>query len=138
MVHYFFTEYINDFVVDIVSSIRLFADDTSLYIIVDDPETAAGCLNTDLQRITRWAAIWFIQPYKDGSLSRISKTKLKSSSDLHAKPTNNRVEAHKHLGTHFSNDCTWHHHVKYITDKAWTRINIMRKLKVKLDRNSLE
>ena len=37
-----------------------------------------------------------------------------------------------------SSDCTWHKHVKYKTDKAWGRINIMRRLKFKLDRKSLE
>ena len=37
-----FLVYINDIVVDIGSHIRLFADDTSLYINVDDPVTAAG------------------------------------------------------------------------------------------------
>ena len=36
-----FLLYINDIVVDIRSSIRLFADDTSLYIIVDNPDHAA-------------------------------------------------------------------------------------------------
>ena len=36
-----FLLYINDIVEDINSSIRLFADDTSLYIIVDDPIHAA-------------------------------------------------------------------------------------------------
>ena len=56
-----FLVYINDIVVDIGSNIRLFADDTSLYIIVDDPVTAAGCLNTDLQRITRWASLWLVK-----------------------------------------------------------------------------
>ena len=30
------------------------------------------------------------------------------------------VESHKHLGIHYTNDCTWHHHIKNITDKAWT------------------
>ena len=33
---------------------------------------------------------------------------------------------------------TWHHHIRYITEKTWIRINIMRKLKFKLDRKSLE
>ena len=37
-----------------------------------------------------------------------------------------------------ANYCTWHHHIKYITEKAWGRINVMRKLKFKLDRKSLE
>ena len=48
------------------------------------------------------------------------------------------VESHKHLGIYLSNDCTWHKHIEYIKEKAWTRINVMRKLKYELDRQSLE
>ena len=35
-------------VAEIGSNIRLFADDTSLYIIVEKPITSAVCLNSDL------------------------------------------------------------------------------------------
>ena len=42
---------INDIVHEINSNIRLFADDTSIYIIVDFPESAAQILNIDLERI---------------------------------------------------------------------------------------
>ena len=48
------------------------------------------------------------------------------------------VESHKHLGVILSADCTWHKHKKYITDTAWGRINILRRLKFKLDRKSFE
>ena len=48
------------------------------------------------------------------------------------------VSSHKHLGLYFSNDCSWHQHIDYIKQKAWFRIHIMRKLKFKLDRKSLE
>ena len=48
------------------------------------------------------------------------------------------VTSHKHLGVVFSNDCTWHEHLDYIKSKAWTRINITRKLKFKLDRHFLQ
>ena len=48
------------------------------------------------------------------------------------------VECHKHLGIYFSNDGSWHKHIDYIKEKAWTRINIMRRLKYELDRKSLE
>ena len=48
------------------------------------------------------------------------------------------VEAHKHLGLFLSNDCSWHQHINYIKDKACARINIIRRLKYKLDRKSLE
>ena len=50
----------------------------------------------------------------------------------------NEVEAHKHLGLFLSNDCSWHQHISYIKNKAWARINIMRRLKYKLDCKSLE
>ena len=48
------------------------------------------------------------------------------------------MSSHKHLGLILSNDCTWHQHIDYITKKAWNRINIMRNLKFKLDKSSLE
>ena len=54
-----FLLYINDIVEGIHASIRLFADDTSLYIKVDDPLDAAITLNSDLSRIHRWASQWF-------------------------------------------------------------------------------
>ena len=49
-----------------------------------------------------------------------------------------KVESHKHVGIYFSSDCSWHQHIEYIKQKAWTRINIMRKLKFRLDRKALE
>ena len=53
--------YINDIVQDIGSNIQLFADDTSLFNIVDDPVTAAaGCSNTDLDKISNWASMWLV------------------------------------------------------------------------------
>ena len=43
---FLFLLYINDIVKDISSNIRLFADDTSLYNIIENPEVAADTLNT--------------------------------------------------------------------------------------------
>ena len=40
---------------------------------------------------------------------------------------------HTHLlyfGIHFSNDGSWHKQIRYIKEKAWARINIMRRLKL--------
>ena len=127
-------------VIDIGSNIRLFADDTSHYIIVDDPVTAAGCLNTDLQRISRWAALWLVSfnPTKTEAFLASRKLNRNHPPIYMQNQQITEVESHKHLGIYFSNDCTWHHHIKYIVDKAWTRINIMRKLKFKLDRKSLK
>ena len=65
-----FLIYINDIVTDIGSNIRLFADDTSLYIVVDDPVTATNCINTNFDKISRWAATWLVSfnPAKSESL----------------------------------------------------------------------
>ena len=49
-----FLLYINDIDEDIHSTIRLFADDTSLYIIFDDTIQAADQLNLDLAKIHHW------------------------------------------------------------------------------------
>ena len=136
-----FLLFINDIVLDIGSNIRLFADDTSLYIIVDNPITAANCLNIDLERISKWAATWLVafNPTKTESplISR-KLNKLNHPPIIMQNLQISEVEFHKHLGIYLSNDCTWHHHIKYISEKAWCRINVMRKLKSKLDRKSLE
>ena len=40
---------------DIQSTIKLFADDTSLYLSVDEPNETADSLNNDLTKIHDWA-----------------------------------------------------------------------------------
>ena len=45
-----FLLFINDIVKDIQSNISLFADDTSLFIVVENPDTAAQTLNSDLEK----------------------------------------------------------------------------------------
>ena len=50
-----FLVYINDIVRNINSSINLLADDTSLYIFVENPQSAARSLNIYLETINKWA-----------------------------------------------------------------------------------
>ena len=59
--HLLFLIYINDTVTNIKSTVRLFADDTSLYLIVDEPIEAAGCLNSHLELICQWAERWLVK-----------------------------------------------------------------------------
>lgn len=136
-----FLLYINDIVTDIGSNVRLFADDTSLFIIVDDPVNAASCLNADLDKITQWATTWLVSfnPSKTESLLFSRKRNQDHHPPLIMQNVEiNEVNYHKHLGLYLSSDCSWHQHIDYIKEKAWFRINIMRKLKYKLDRKSLE
>ena len=50
-----FLIYINDIVDDIESVIKLFADDTSMYLCLENPHILAEILNTDLEKIMQWA-----------------------------------------------------------------------------------
>ena len=106
-----FLLYSNDIVIDIGSNIRLFSDDTSLYIVVDDPITAADCINTDLDKISRWAATWLVSFNPAMTESLLISRKLNRSQhpalsmQIHQI---NEVDSHKHLGICLSNDCTWH------------------------------
>ena len=54
-----FLIYINDIIEDIHLHSGLFADDRSLYLIVDEPFVAATQLNSDLAKIHMWAERWF-------------------------------------------------------------------------------
>ena len=53
-----FLVYVNDLENGIKSSINFFADDTSLFSTVYDPNTSAEDLNNDLQLISQWAFQW--------------------------------------------------------------------------------
>ena len=48
------------------------------------------------------------------------------------------VDCHKHLGLYLSNNGSWHQQINFILERAWCRINIMRKLKFLLDQKSLD
>jgi hypothetical protein len=136
-----FLVFINDIVSEIRCNIRLFADDTSLYITVDHPDNTAQILNSDIVKIMNWADTWLVtfNPTKTESLI-ISRKQIKPiHPPISMLNTNiSSVASHKHLGVILSSDCGWKSHTDYIRQKAWKRINIMRKLKFILDRKSLE
>jgi len=50
----------NDIVKSIRSSIRLFVDETTLYIRVDKPLETADILNSDIDTISLWAEKWLV------------------------------------------------------------------------------
>ena len=136
-----FLLHINDIGVDNNSSIRLFADDISLHIIVDDPIQAAKQLNLDLAKTHRRAAKWLVKLNPEKS-ECILLSRKNNKSYYHPVLLNQtqiaEVNSHNHLGIIFSNDCTRHEHLELVKSKAWKRIHTMRKLKFQLDRKSLQ
>ena len=54
----FFLVYMNDLSVGLKCNVKLFADDTSLFTVVEDSHTAASDMNHDLDLISQWAHAW--------------------------------------------------------------------------------
>ena len=134
--------YTNDIVNEIGSNIRLFADDTSLFMIVENSIISAEQFNAGLVKILQWAEtclVSFNPEKKTESLLNSRKINRPLHPPLYMQNQQiTEVESYNHLGFYFSNNLTWHDQINYILEKAWRRINVMRKLKFRLDRKSLE
>ena len=71
-----FLLFINDIVNEIHSNIRLCASDTSLYLIVEQPDVIAQLLNIDLETIAKWAKLWLVTFYPTKSESLLISRRL--------------------------------------------------------------
>ena len=136
-----FLIYINDIVHELRASVRLFADDTTLYIIVENPNTAGAILNGDLNCIDIWGADWLVDFNAAKTLSMILSLKRNPPPHpplyMNGKLIANTI-SHKHLGLTFNTTCSWTEHISNITAAAWTRLNLLRSLKFKVNRLALE
>ena len=135
-----FLVHINDIIDDIESSIKLFADDTSLFVIVDkDENECADKLNRDLNRISAWANTWLVTFNPDKTESLLIT--LKHNTNPSPLFLNNHqlkiVDSHKHLGITFNSTLSWNDHIDNIVSKANRKIFVMAKLKNLLDRKTL-
>ena len=55
-----FLSYINEITDDLASLLLIYADDTTLLEIVDDPVISAGGLDSDWNKIAVWADKWLV------------------------------------------------------------------------------
>ena len=75
-----FLIYINDLAADLECNVKLFADDTSLFTVVHDPNAASEKVNNDLALVSQWAHDWRMSfnpdPQKQAVELRFSKKRL--------------------------------------------------------------
>ena len=136
-----FLIYINDIVNVVRSNIKMFADDTSLYLTVDNPITAAQTLNMDLSDIDQWSKDWLVtfNALKTDSMliSRRAQTPTHPPILFQGHVLQD-VAQHKHLGVTLRSDLRWSDHIADISTKSTKLINIMKSLKFTLDRKTLD
>ena len=121
--------------------IRLNADDTCLFLNVDDRNEAATKINEDLENIDEWSKMWLV----DFNATKTKSMIVSNKRFLNQHPTLSfsgqqveEVSSHNHLGVFLSSALKWKEHITNIVIKTSQRLNMLKSLKYKLNRKALE
>ena len=138
-----FLLFINDLEAGIISQIKFFADDTSLYSVVRDPEKSARDLNHDLEVINNWAKQWKMSfnpdPTKPAEEILFSHKQPRPHPPLFFNGAEvRRVEEHKHLGLILDPLLNFAAHFKEKIAKARKGIGLIKHLRQYLPTNILD
>ena len=138
-----FLLFINDLEAGIISQIKFFADDTSLYSVVRDPEKSARELNHDLEVINNWAKQWKMSfnpdPTKPAEEILFSHKRPRTHPPLFFNGVEvKRVAEHKHLGLILDPLLNFAAHLKEKIAKARKGIGLIKHLRQYLPTNVLD
>ena len=119
----FFLVYINDLSEKITFTVKLFAEDTSLFSVVNDPNISVNELNTDLELISGWAYQWkmFFNPDKNKQGQVVFSRK--QSEPKHPQLLFNKTpvaysSSQKHLGMILDEKLSFTNHINLKIQKA--------------------
>ena len=137
-----FLVYINDLVTNITCNIKLFADDTSLYTLVENKYESSQLLNFNFQQVEAWANQWLVNfnPTK----TKLLNISLKTTNDFNNYPIYfcntqlKEVTEHCHLGIELNQKLKWTGHIDKIIRSVSKLGDVLQKLKYRLDRRTLE
>ena len=138
----FFLIYINDLSDNLITNPKLFADDTFLFSIVQDPNATANGLNNDLAKINDWAYQWKRNfdpyPFKQAQVFFSRKIKSQNHPCLHFNNNPvNKTPLQKHLGMYLDLKLDFLEHLKNIQAKVNKPIALLQKLQTILPRPTL-
>ena len=140
----FFPVYINDLAVGLKCNFKLFADDTSLFTVVEDStNTAANDMNHDLDLIGQWAYAWRMSLNPDPQKQAVELTFSKKKMEIyHAVIFFNdipvkKVNEHKYLGIILDSKLSFSAHIKSAISRARKGIGLLKYLSKYLPRHTL-
>ena len=119
-----FLLYINDITNGISNNIRLFADDTSLFAIIDnDIINQTLSLTEDLNTIKNWSNTWAVDFNANKTVNidftrkniNFPKIQFGSGGEVILLIIKN---SHIHLGLQFESDGSWSKHISCISEKS--------------------
>ena len=108
-----FLVYINDISSSIVSTTKLYADDTSLLHRITDINSKIE-LQNDLNTIDKWSEQWAVtfNPSKSHALHISRKREHHNTHDyIFQNRTIENVNEHTHLGLIWNSECNWKNHL---------------------------
>ena len=137
-----FLIYINDLTNNLNCSVKLFADDTSLFTAVEDPNIAASDMNHDLEHIALWAHDWRMSfnpdPRKQAVELIFSKKKLKTNHPMilfNVSPVS-AVDQHKRLGIILDSKLSFSAHIQEAISKSRKAIGMLKFMSRYVPRNT--
>ena len=134
--------YINDLPQRLNSEVKLFADDTSLFSIVNCVNTSASTLNSDLLKIQDWAYQWkmSLKPDRTKQAQEIIFSRKKNATTYPPIFFNNSEiklsSSQKHLGLTLDSKLSFNEHINDL-HQANKGAGLLRKLQTILPRKSL-
>ena len=123
-----FLIYINDLPDEVCSQVRLFADDTALYLTMES-EDSGPTLQFDLDILSMWETRWDMEfnPSKCQVVHVAgSKRPVKRDYILHGQVLES-VTCAKYLGVDISGSLTWNSHIDRITGSANRTLGFVRR-----------
>ena len=126
--------YINDIYDDLSTTAKLFADTTSLFSIVQNVNTSASHLNSDLSKISKWAfqsrMIFNFDPSKQAQKIIFSRKIQKTCHPFiyFSIKSVKQVPSQKHLAMILDTKLNFQEHLKNMLNKVNKTIGLLREL----------
>ena len=123
-----FLLYINDMPDTIQSNIRLFADDTIMYLTVSN-QTDCHTLQNDLTKLENWEMEWLMSfnPDKCEVIRVTNKKKPTIYKYMLHGVSLKETDSAKYLGVNISRDLSWGKHIDQITTKTNNSLNFIKR-----------
>ena len=134
---------LNDLTENLQSNPKRFADNTSLFTTISDPNAAAKQLCEDLDKIKEWAFRWkmsFNPDFSKQAQEVIFTRKVEKVAHppiFFNKNSLQEVSSQKQSGLMLDTSLTFDEHIKAITSKVGKFIGLLRKLNNRLPWSSL-
>ena len=140
-----FLVYINDLTQNISANMKLFADDSSLFLEITDASTDQQTLMNDLEKISAWARMWKMRFNPDLSKQAIEvvfSRKYGKTKGVHPPLFFNdipvaRETSTKHLGVILDEKLNFRKHILEAIEKAKKGLSLMKFLSNHVNRKTL-